>query len=119
MERGTIRHGLQHVRFGIRFHRLRLRFLPDRNARDNRNNELGVCRIWGYRHSGCLALRHLRTTHIHTASIATGEGSLKARLSESRGRSRKVIQIMYTAEAKEAQKRNTKYIRSLQKQNSG
>jgi hypothetical protein len=78
MERGTIWHGLQPVRPGVRFHCLHLRFLPDRNACDDRNNELGVCCIWRYRHSGCLALRHLRPTHIHTAGIATGEGSLKA-----------------------------------------
>jgi hypothetical protein len=115
MERGTIRHGLQHVRSGVRFHRLRVRFLPDRNTCDDGDYELGVCRIWGYRHSGGLALCSLRPTHIYTASIATGEGSLKARLPESRGRAGKAIRIMYTAEAKEAQKRNIKYIQSLQK----
>jgi hypothetical protein len=115
MERGTIWHGLQSVRFGVRVHRLHFRFLPDWNACDNRNNELGVCRIWGYRHSGGLALCHLCPTHIHTAGIATGERSLKARPPESCGRAGKAIRIMSITEAKEARKYNTKYIKSLQK----
>jgi hypothetical protein len=83
MERGTVWHGLQSVRVGIRLYRLRLRFLPDRNACDNGNDELGFCCVWGRRRSGWLALSRVCPTHIHTASIATGEGSLKVNLSIS------------------------------------
>jgi hypothetical protein len=39
-------------------------------------------------------------------------------LPEFRGRAGKAIWIMYTAEAKEAQKLNIEYIQSLQKQHS-
>jgi hypothetical protein len=78
MERGKIWHGLQCVRSGLRLCCVRLRFLPDRNACDDGNDELGVCRVWGRGRSRWLALCRICPTHIHTASIATGEGSLMA-----------------------------------------
>lgn len=75
--RRPLRHGLQLVRVGLRCHCIRLRFLPDRNAGHDGDDELGVCCVWRNHCSCCRALRRLCQTHLHTAGIATGEGPLR------------------------------------------
>jgi hypothetical protein len=74
--RRPLRHGFQPVRLGIRRRRLRIRFLPDRNARDNGDDELGVCRVWRHCRGSCLALCCLCQTYLYSAGVETGEGSL-------------------------------------------